>query len=527
VSEREREARRQRLRALREAGVDAFPPRVGPWVPVAEVHERFGDRSEEELESAGETLAVCGRVMALRSFGKLLFLSLLEDGARIQVSARKKEIDPELFAFIKGLDVGDFARFEGPVWRTKKGELSIDARQAQLLAKSLRPLPEKWHGLQDVEARFRQRYLDLLVNESARSKALLRSRTLGAMRAFLDARGFLEVETPVLQPLYGGAAARPFTTHHNLYEQTLYLRISDELYLKRLVAAGLDRVYEIAHNFRNEGVSRRHNPEFTMMECYQAYADYRDMMDLTEAMLREIACEVRGGTKLEYQGTQIDFEGPWPRVPLRDAILEATGVDVLAAAELEALREAARAKGFDPGDAPTWAKLVDDLFSEHVEPKLLQPTFITDYPLELSPLAKRSPEDPRLVERFEPFVGGMEIGNAFSELNDPDDQRQRLEAQVRAQQAGDEEAHPLDEDYIRMLEHGLPPTGGLGIGVDRLVMILADAPNLREVILFPHLRPEQGREAAAQRAEGERSAGPRQGGREAAEGERSREEESR
>jgi lysyl-tRNA synthetase class 2 len=268
-----------------------------------------------------------------------------------------------------------------------------------------------------------------------------------------------------------------------------------------------------------------------MMECYQAYADYRDMMDLTEAMLREIACEVRGGTKLEYQGTQIDFEGPWPRVPLRDAILEATGVDVLAAAELEALREAVRAKGFDPGDAPTWAKLVDDLFSEHVEPKLLQPTFITDYPLELSPLAKRSPEDPRLVERFEPFVGGMEIGNAFSELNDPDDQRQRLEAQVRAQQAGDEEAHPLDEDYIRMLEHGLPPTGGLGIGVDRLVMILADAPNLREVILFPHLRPEQGREAAAQRAEGERSAGPREGGREAAaqraEGERSREEESR
>jgi lysyl-tRNA synthetase class 2 len=340
-----------------------------------------------------------------------------------------------------------------------------------------------------VEARFRQRHLDLLANEAARSTALLRSRTLLAMRTFLDSRGFLEVETPVLQPLYGGAAARPFTTHHNLYDQTLYLRISDELYLKRLVAGGLDRVYEIAHNFRNEGVSRRHNPEFTMMECYQAYADYRDMMDLTEAMVQEIAGQVRGSTKIEYQGTPIDLAGPWPRVTLRDAIGEALGVDVLAAADLESLREAARAGGFEPGDSPTWAKLVDDLFSEHVEPRLIAPTFVTDYPLELSPLAKRSPEDPRLVERFEPFIAGMEIGNAFSELNDPDDQRQRLEAQVRAQQAGDEEAHPLDEDYIRVLEHGLPPTGGLGIGVDRLVMILADAPNLREVILFPHLRP--------------------------------------
>jgi lysyl-tRNA synthetase class 2 len=490
VSEQEREARRQRLEALRDSGVDPFPARVGPRVRLGEVHERFGALEAEQLEAAPETLGVAGRLMASRSFGKLLFLSLEEDGVRLQVSVRKQEVDAEVFTFARALDVGDFVRVEGPVWRTKKGELTVDARRVELLAKSLRPLPEKWHGLQDVELRFRQRYLDLLVNESARRVAVLRSRILRAMRGFLDARGFLEVETPVLQPLYGGAAARPFTTHHNTYDQQLYLRISDELYLKRLVAGGLDRVYEIGHNFRNEGVSRKHNPEFTMMECYQAYADYRDMMELTEAMVESIAREVLGVTRLEYQGREIDLAGPWPRVPLCEAIERATAVNVLDAPDVGSLREAVRSRGLEPGDAPTWAKLVDDLFSAHVEPGLIEPIFVTDYPLELSPLAKRSPDDPRLVERFEPFIAGMEVGNAFSELNDPEDQRARLEGQLEARQAGDEEAHPMDEDYLRALEHGLPPTGGLGIGVDRLVMILSDAPNLREVILFPHLRPE-------------------------------------
>ncbi len=502
MSERERDSRRSKLDALREAGIDPFPPRSGSRVPVAEVHQRFGERSEEELEASPESVAVCGRVMALRSFGKLLFLTLVEDGVRIQVSAKKKEIAAETFAFIKGLDVGDFARFEGPVWRTKKGELTVDAKEARLLAKALRPLPEKWHGLQDTETRFRQRYLDLLVNEKTRETALIRSRVIRAMRDFLDSRGFLEVETPVLQPLYGGAAARPFTTHHNTYDQTLYLRISDELYLKRLVAGGLDRVYEIAHNFRNEGVSRKHNPEFTMMECYQAYADYRDMMDLTEAMVEHIAREVRGDTKLEYQGTELELKGSWPRITLRDAIFERCGVDIRANPDLASLRAAVKEAGAGSGDAPTWAKLVDDLFSEHVEPKLVQPVFITDYSAELSPLAKRKPDDPSLVERFEPFVAGMEIGNAFSELNDPDDQRERLLAQVAAHEAGDDEAHPLDEDYIRTLEHGLPPTGGLGIGVDRLIMVLADQPNLREVILFPHLRPSSGEPGSADDAPG-------------------------
>ncbi len=492
MSARERAARRERLAALRKAGVDPYPARVGPRLPIAEVRRRYDERSAESLEAEPETVAVTGRIMAFRSFGKLLFLNLVEGDALIQISANKKEIDPDLFAFVKALDVGDFVRVEGPVWRTRTDELSVDVRAAQLLAKSLQPLPEKWHGLADVEARFRQRYLDLLVNAETRRVAVLRSHALRAMRNFLDARGFLEVETPVLQPLYGGAAARPFTTHHNTYDQTLYLRISDELYLKRLVVGGLDRVYEIGHNFRNEGVSRKHNPEFTMMECYQAYADYRDMMELTEAMVQEIAREVCGGTEIEYRGEKIDLSGSWPRITLRDTLREAIGVDVLEAGDLAALSQAVRAAGLEPGDAPTWGRLVDDLFSAHVEPKLIQPTFVIDYPLEVSPLAKRSPDDPRLVERFEPFLAGMEIGNAFSELNDPDDQRERLEAQARARAAGDEEAHPLDEDYLRALEYGLPPTGGLGIGVDRLVMVLADAPSLREVILFPHLRPEAG-----------------------------------
>ncbi|MFQ5416998.1 MAG: lysine--tRNA ligase [Myxococcota bacterium] len=490
MSEQERAARRQRLADLRKSGVEPYPARVGPRDAIVSVRARAGDADALALEADPIRVAVAGRITAVRSFGKLLFLTVAADGEKIQISAKKQEIGEDLFAFIKSLDVADFVRVAGPLWRTRTGELTVDAAEVQLLSKALRPLPEKWHGLIDVEARFRQRYLDLLVNEDARRIALLRSRCVRAMRDFLDGRDFIEVETPVLQPLYGGAAARPFTTHHNTYDQDLYLRISDELYLKRLVVGGLDRVYEIAHNFRNEGVSRKHNPEFTMMECYQAYADYADMMDLAEKMLRDIVEKVGGAEELSYQGETIDFGGVWPRVPLRDKLLETTGIDVLAHADLEALRAAVVTAGFDPGAASTWGKLVDDLFSEHVEPSLIQPIFITDYPVELSPLAKRSADDPRLVERFELFIAGMEIGNAFSELNDPDDQRARLEDQLRARDAGDDEAHPLDEEYLRALEHGMPPTGGLGVGVDRLVMILGDAPNLREVILFPHLRPE-------------------------------------
>lgn len=492
MSERERQARRERLEALRRAGVDPYPARVAPVERLAAVLAEHGEKDAAALEAEPVSLAVAGRILAIRAFGKLVFWKLLEDGVQLQVSTRQECVDAETLAFVRSLDVGDFVRVEGPLWRTRTGELTVDLRRVELLAKCLRPLPEKWHGLTDVEARFRQRYLDLLVNPRVREAAVLRSRTVSALRRFLDARGFLEVETPILQPIYGGAAARPFTTHHNAYDQTLYLRISDELYLKRLIVGGLDRVYEVGRSFRNEGISRKHNPEFTMMECYQAYADYRDMMDLVEALLPALAREVLGTTRVTYQGEGLELAGPWPRRSLREAILEHTGVDVLAAGDLEKLREAVRGQGLDPGDAGSWGKLVDELLNTHVEPKLRQPTFLIDYPTELSPLAKRSREEPRLVERFELFVAGMEVANAFSELNDPDDQRERFEAQRRAFAGGDEEAHPMDEEYLRALEHGMPPTGGLGLGVDRLVMILTDMPSLREVLLFPHLRPEGG-----------------------------------
>jgi len=489
VSDQEREARRVRLDALRAEGIDPYPARVEPWLPISELRERFESCDAESLESNPERVAVVGRVMASRSFGKLMFLRIVESGDAIQVSAKKNQLDRTLFDSIGNLDVGDFVQFEGNVWRTKTGELTVDATSARLLTKSLRGLPEKWHGLSDIEARYRQRYLDLLVNEDARRIALVRSRVVTAMRRFLDGRDFIEVETPTLQPLYGGAAARPFTTHHRTHDQELYLRISDELYLKRLVVGGLDRVYEIGHDFRNEGVSRKHNPEFTMMECYQAYADYRDIMELVESMVREIAIAVNGSAVLEYCGEKIDLAGEWPRISLCQAVRDATGIDVLAFSDADSLRTVVREKNLGSGDSPTWATLVDELCSDHVEPKLIQPTFITNHPVELSPLAKRSADDPRLVERFEAFVGTMEIGNAFSELNDPDDQRSRMEEELRANAAGDEEAHPVDEDFLRALEHGMPPTGGLGVGVDRLVMLLTDAAHIREVILFPHLRP--------------------------------------
>jgi len=491
VSEAERESRRARLDALRASGQDPYPAAVGPHQRIAAVRAANDGRDEAALAAERPAVVVCGRVMSLRSFGKLRFFDLLEDGTRIQASARKGETPEAVLARLDGVDVGDFLRVEGTLWRTRTGELTIACHALELLAKTLRPLPEKWHGLADVEARFRQRYLDLLVNEDSRRIALVRSRAVAAMREFLDARGFLEVETPVLQPLYGGAAARPFTTHHNLYDQELYLRISDELYLKRLIVGGLERVYEIGHNFRNEGVSKKHNPEFTMMECYQAYADYRDMMELVEAMVGSIAQRVLGRTSLDWQGKQIELAAPWPRITMQRAIEQASGIDILAAGTNDALAASIRARGLDVSIGPSWGQTVDELFSVCVEPTLIQPTFVTDYPVELSPLAKRSARDPRLVERFEVFLGGMEIGNAFSELNDPDDQRARFEQARAAADAGDEEAHPVDEDYLRALEHGMPPTGGLGVGVDRLVMLLADAPSLRETILFPHMRPEQ------------------------------------
>ena len=492
MSEYEREARRQRLDELRASGVDPYPARTGPRTRIAEIAARYAEVDGATLEADAPEVALAGRILASRSFGKLMFLRVVEDGVTLQVSARKQEMDPEAFAFVKALDVGDFVRVEGVLWRTKTDELTLDARKVEMLAKSLRPLPEKFHGLTDVEARFRQRYLDLLANEGSRKAAVTRSRTLRAMRSFLDDRGFLEVETPILQPLYGGAHATPFTTDYEAYDQEVYLRISDELYLKRLVVGGIDRVYEIGHNFRNEGISKKHSPEFTMMECYQAFADYHDMMDLTEDMLRFIAKQVTGGTRVDYLGETIDFGGTWPRIPMHEAILDRCRVDVTKTDDLESLREAIRAAGHEPSDAPTWAKLVDDLFSDFVEPDLRQPSFITNHPVALSPLAKKSEDDPRFVERFEVFAIGIELGNAFTELNDPIDQRERFADQAKAQAEGDHEAQPLDEDFLVALEHGMPPTGGLGLGVDRVAMIFQGVASIRESILFPHMRPETG-----------------------------------
>ncbi len=490
MSDKEQDVRRERLAKLRAAGVDPFPARVGPHERVRDVRARHDAKSAEALDAEKPAAAIVGRVRATRSFGKLVFATLVDDGDSLQLSARKGVAPAELMAFAQSLDVGDFVRAEGVVWRTQKGELTLDLRSAQLLAKALRPLPDKWHGLIDVELRYRQRYLDLLSNPRIREIALLRSRIIASLRRTLDARGYLEVETPALQPLYGGAAARPFQTHHHVFDQRLYLRISDELYLKRLVIGGLDRVYEIAHNFRNEGISHKHSPEFTMLECYQAYADYRDMMALVQAMIQDAARAALGTLSVPHGDQTIELGGEWKRMTMRAAIRDTTGIDILAVTDLPALRAAAVRAGIDESAAPTWAVLVDEIFSAKVEPALVQPTFITHHPTELSPLAKRAPEDPRLVERFELFIAGMELANAFSELNDPDDQRARFEEQRALHAQGDVEAHPMDEEFLTALEHGMPPTGGLGVGVDRLVRVLADAPNLREVILFPHLRPE-------------------------------------
>jgi lysyl-tRNA synthetase class 2 len=482
-SDDQREARVAKLARLRAAGVEPYPYRFARTHLSSELHERF-----DALE--GQEVAVAGRLVgALRVMGKAGFVHLQDGAGRIQLFCRANVLGPEGFAFFTDLlDTGDFVGAVGTLMRTQKGEISVQPRELTLLAKGLRPLPEKWHGLQDVEKRYRQRYLDLISNPDVQQVFTVRARTVQTIRGFLVARGFVEVETPVLQPIPGGGAARPFSTYYNALERTLYLRIALELYLKRCVIGGLERVFEIGRNFRNEGLSTKHNPEFTMLELYQAYADYHDVMALVEDLVPAVAQEVLGTTRLTYGEHTIDLTPPWPRIPLREAIREHSGVDYGAIADDAALREASRAAGLRPDLTWTRAKVVDELLSVFVEPHLIQPTFLIDYPVELSPLAKRKRDDPTTVERFECFVGGMELGNAFSELNDPLDQRERFEAQVRARQAGDDEAQPMDEDFLEALEYGMPPTGGLGLGVDRLVMLFTNRPSIREVILFPQLR---------------------------------------
>ena len=480
-----REQRIAKLAYLRQMGIDPYPPRVHYTHTAAEALAAF----EQTAEGEQVNVEVAGRLMTERGMGKSTFAHIADGSGRIQIYLRQDYLGEEAYErFRKGVDVGDFISVSGHLFRTRTGEITVEVKSFQFLSKALLPLPEKWHGLTDVETRYRQRYLDLIANEKARWIFATRTRLVSAVRRFLDGRGFLEVETPILQPIYGGAAARPFVTHHNALNRTLYLRIADELYLKRLIVGGFDRVYEIGHNFRNEGISTTHNPEFTVIEVYQAYADYNDIMRLVEECYSTVAREVLGSSIITYQGHEINLTPPWRRVTMRQAILEQSGVDIEEYTDYDSLWAAAAARGVKLSKQPTWGKLVEKLFEETAEPTLIQPTFILDYPVEISPLAKRKPDAPHLVERFEFFIGAMECGNAFTELNDPLDQRERFLAQGRAAEGGDDEAHPMDEDYVTAMEHGMPPTGGLGFGIDRMVMLMTDQASIREVILFPQLR---------------------------------------
>ncbi|OGL10630.1 MAG: lysine--tRNA ligase [Candidatus Rokubacteria bacterium RIFCSPLOWO2_02_FULL_72_37] len=479
--------RHEKLAALRAQGVDPFGGRYPVTHWAAPLAARFAGAADEELRGAGP-VSVAGRIVALRHHGKTCFAHLMDHTGRVQLYARADQLGDE-YARFTDLDVGDFVGVTGELFRTRTGELTVAVKGLAFLAKALRPLPEKWHGLKDVETRYRQRYVDLIVNPETREIFRLRSRLVGALRTFLDARGFLEVETPMMQPIPGGAIARPFRTHHNALDLDLYLRIAPELYLKRLVVGGLERVYEINRNFRNEGISTQHNPEFTMLEFYQAYADYGDLMELTEALFVELARSLRGTLRLTWGEHQIDLQPPWRRLRFFEGISEALGVTVTPTTDAAVVARAAQARGLARGDGPLW-KLWKEVFETLIEPTLVQPTFVIDFPVELSPLARKSRVDPLLVERFELFIGRRELANAYSELTDPVDQLARFREQAQLQARGDDEAHWLDEDYVRALEYGMPPAAGEGIGIDRLAMLFTDQPSIREVILFPQLRPE-------------------------------------
>jgi lysyl-tRNA synthetase, class II len=471
--------RREKLEALRGAGVEPFPHEFDGVEPIAAV--RAAHSALQAGEETDSRHRVAGRLAARRGQGRMAFLDLVDRSGRIQLQARVDELGAEGMAQLLELDLGDLIGVDGVAFSTRRGELTLRVERYELLAKSLRPPPEKHHGLKDVETRFRHRELDLIANEDARELFIMRARVIAAIRRFLDAEGFVEVETPVLQPLYGGALARPFTTHHNALDRTLYLRIATELYLKRLIVGGLERVYELGKDFRNEGVDSTHNPEFTMLEFYEAYADYTAVAARCERLVSSVANETG------YEGP-IDFSPPWRREKLADAIRDRTGVEILAHRERDALAAEMRARGMTVPEGDTWPQLVDELLSKHVEPTLVEPTFLFDYPVELSPFAKRHRSEAGLVERFEAFVGGLELANAFTELNDPDEQRRRFEQQREMAGAGDEETQPYDEAFVQALDYGMPPTGGIGIGIDRLVMVLTGRRSIREVVLFPAMR---------------------------------------
>ncbi len=477
--------RREKLSRLRAAGEDPF--RITTFQRTHLAAEIVDDFAALE----GKEVSVAGRITARRRHGKATFLDLLDGSGRIQLLLRANQLGEERYREAGDLDVGDIIGVRGRVLRTRTGEVTVEAAEVTLLAKALRPLPEKWHGLRDVELRYRRRYLDLIANPESRRIFQVRSRAVRAIRNYLDARGFLEVETPVMQPIPGGALARPFITHHNALDRDLYLRIASELYLKRLIVGGLERVYEIGVTFRNEGISTQHNPEFTMLELYQAYADYQVMMELFEGMVAHAAQEALGTTQVERDGERIELAPPWRRVKLLDAVQEYAGVEPEDLLSQERALAVCAEKGLPAEEGTPISTLINNLFEAFVQPKLVQPTFVFDYPTIISPLAKARPDRPELAERFEPFIAGLELGNAFSELNDPEEQRRRFQDQVAMRAQGDDEAHPMDEDFLRALEYGMPPTGGLGLGIDRLVMVLTGAPSIRDVILFPQMRAEQ------------------------------------
>ncbi len=483
---------RERLAKLDELtreGIDPFPSTFPVSHPIADVLATYGSADDDALAGA-PGVTVAGRMLSLRGHGKASFAHIQDRTGRIQIYVRLDAVGDAAYRLFKRLDVGDFVGVTGRPFRTKTGELTVQAAELVLLSKSLRPLPDKWHGLSDVEVRYRQRYVDLIANGPVADVFRRRARIVAEARRFLDARGFLEVETPMMQPIPGGATARPFVTHHNALNMDLYLRIAPELYLKRCVVGGLERVYEINRNFRNEGLSTHHNPEFTMLEFYQAYADYRDLMALTEELVPHVVRAACGSERVVYQGREISFTPPWPRLSVEEALVTLGGLRPEEVRTAEGLRAAAAAREVAVSPDWGWAKVLMEMFEALCEGCCLQPTFITDFPAELSPLAKARPDDPRYVQRFELYIAGMEIANAYTELNDPREQRRRFEAQAQAREAGDEEAQYLDEDFLRALEYGLPPTAGEGIGIDRLAMLLTDSPSIRDVILFPLLRPE-------------------------------------
>ncbi len=483
-------SRREKLRRLRSSGREPFPSRYHRTHTVGEAIEHL--RSREAAEGAQvrtSPVALAGRVMALRGMGKATFLDIQDATGQLQAHLRRDILEQE-YDLARDLDLGDFLGVQGPLFLTRTGEVTLEAREVTLLAKAMRPLPEKRHGLSDMETRHRQRYLDLIANQETLHNFRVRSRIVEAMRRFLEGRGFMEVETPVLVPVAAGAMAQPFVTHHNALGRDLYLRIATELYLKRLIVGGLEKVYEIGRVFRNEGIDQDHNPEFTLLESYEAYADYTDVMTLVEQMVSGVAQEVLGDTRVRFGENVIDFAPPWRRVTLREEVLRCTGIDFQDFRDAGALEERMRAEGIPVEGRSSRGRLIDKLVTAGVEPHLVQPTFLLDYPLEMSPLAKQKPDDPSLVERFEGFAGGMEIANAFSELNDPDEQRRRFmeQEELRRRMGTKEDTDRLDEDFLLALEHGMPPTGGLGMGIDRLVMLLTGQPSIREVILFPQLK---------------------------------------